>query len=48
MATNEIIKKKYVNIELATNPAPKAINKGVPIQCIKQMDELTIPIISAL
>jgi hypothetical protein len=35
-------------MELVKNPPPNAINKGVAMQCTKQMDELIIPMMSAL
>jgi hypothetical protein len=46
--TKEIIKKRYLKNGFVIKPAPNAINRGVAKQCSKQIDELKIPIRSAL
>jgi hypothetical protein len=46
--TKEMIRNKYLNIGIVINPIPYIINNGVAIQCTKQIEELKIPIISAL
>ncbi len=43
-----MIRNKYLKNGFVINPAPKAINNGVAIQCTTQIDELKIPIMSAL
>jgi hypothetical protein len=44
----EIIKNRYLKNGFVIKPAPKAISNGVAMQCTKHIDELKIPIRSAL
>lgn len=48
IATKEMIRNKYLKNGFVINPTPKAISKGVVIQCTKQIAELKIPIRSVL